>query len=262
MNTTIMSSTFDKPYKYKKLLIYPVKVESYYEFLIYSNSLTLEKNSTPSPKIIEMGYLEYLMWSTMEDMEKTPYIFWLDRLLSICLRDEREFDDFEGSIQRYKVDENNKVFFIINGEKYDEYDFEEIKKIIAEQNLIELPDENMSKDVRDSLEAARRYKERLSGSTPGSFEDYIISLAITTGWSFEYIYSLTIRKFMNSIRRLDNLIHYKIYLNASMSGMVEFKDKSFIKHWLNNLEDKDKYGDVSMDLDNMQNKISMESAKK
>ena len=27
-----------------------------------------------------------------------------------------------------------------------------------------------------------------------------------------------------------------------MSGMVEFKDKSFIKHWLSNLDGDDKYG--------------------
>ena len=122
-------------------------------------------------------------------------------------------------------------------------------------------DKNISKEVRDSLEKAKRYKEKLSGTTPASFEDYIISLAVTTGWSYEYIYNLSIRKFFKSIQRLDNLIHYKIYLSASMSGMVEFKDKSFIKHWLSNLENKDKYADVSVGVDAVQNKLSLESAK-
>jgi hypothetical protein len=60
---------------------------------------------------------------------------------------------------------------------------------------------------------------------------------------------------------MDNLIHYKIYLAASMSGMVEFKDTSFIKHWLSNLEDNDKFGDITMDLDAVQGKMSLESAK-
>jgi len=73
---------------------------------------------------------------------------------------------------------------------------------------------------------------------------------------------MSVRKFINTIKRMDNLIHYKIYLAASMSGMVEFKDKSFIKHWLTGLEEDDKYGDVSINLDDMQNKVSLESAKK
>jgi len=73
---------------------------------------------------------------------------------------------------------------------------------------------------------------------------------------------MTIRKFLKSIRRMDNLIHYKIYLAASMSGMVEFKDKSFIKHWLSQLDDENKYSDVSVDLDEIQDKVSLESAKK
>ncbi len=58
--------------------------------------------------------------------------------------------------------------------------------------------------------------------------------------------------------RMNNLIHYKIYLAASMSGMVEFKDKSFIKHWMANLDVTDKYADVSVSLQDMQNKISPE----
>ncbi len=47
-----------------------------------------------------------------------------------------------------------------------------------------------------------------------------------------------------------------------MSGMVEFKDKSFIKHWLSDLEEKERYKDVSMNLGDIEDKVSMTSAKK
>lgn len=254
--------SFDKPIIYKKLKLYPIKVKDYFQFSIYTMALTVDKNSIPDVKIISMGYLQYLLYLAEKDFINNPYIFWIDRLFSLCLPEDESFNNPEESIRRFLQNEKGKVSFIINGEMYTENDFQEIKKIICEQNLIELPDENISKDVRDSLEAAKRYKEKISGSgKTGSFEDYITSLAVTTGWSFEYIYELTIRKFINSVRRLDNLIHYKIYLGASMSGMVEFKDKSFIKHWLTDLSSEDKYSDVSMDLDVIQNKISMESAK-
>ena len=254
--------SFDRPIMYKKLRLFPVKVKDYLQFNIYSTALMLDKNSVPDVNVISMGYLQYLLYLAEQDFMNNPYIFWVDRLFGLCLPEDESFNNPEESIKRFLQNDKGKVSFIIDGELYNENDFEEIKKIICEQNLIELPDENISKDVRDSLEAARRYKEKLSGSgKTGSFEDYMTSLAVTTGWSFEYIYELTIRKFINSIRRLDNLIHYKIYLASSMSGMVEFKDKSFIKHWLTDLSTRDNYSDVSMDLDVMQNKISMESAK-
>lgn len=254
---------FDLPIKYKELNIYPVYVKNYYEFYYFSQCLTVEKNIIPDPKVISMSNLEFIFWYTENNFEKEPYLLWFDRLLSICLPENAEsFQPIEKSIDKYRYDEKGRPFFEINGKAYDSKDFDEIKKIIINQNLIELPDESISKEVRDSLEEARRYKEKLSNTKTGTLEDYIVSLAVVTGWTYDYIYSLTIRKFISSLRRLDNYIHYKIYLSSSMSGMVEFKDKSFIKHWLSNINEKDKYKDVSMDLDAVRDKVSLESAKK
>lgn len=254
-------STFDSPVVHRGLKIYPVTVKDYLLFLNFSRCLTIEKNVIPDAKIISMTNLEYIYYATEKTPEKTPYLIWLDRLLALCLRDDNSFTDIHDSMKRYGRDENGKAVFVVGEETYNYKDFEDIKQIICQQNLIELPDETISKEVRDSMERAREYKNKLSGTHPGTLEDYIISLATATGWTMEYIYSLTIRKFIKSIRRMDNLIHYKIYLSASMSGMVEFKDTSFIKHWLVDLDREDKYKDVHMDLDTIQGKVSLDSAK-
>lgn len=253
--------TYDLPVPYKRLKIFPATVMDYMLFSYHAQCLYLDKNSIPDAKIISMTELEYIYYCTKDESGQTPYLLWFDRLLSVCLREEPSFEKIEDSITRYNYDDRGKPFFTISGEKYDFKDFEKIKVIICEQNLIELPDENISKDVRDSLDKAKDYKNKLNGSKPANLEDYVIALSTATGWTMDYIYSLSIRKFTKSIRRLDNLIHYKIYLAASMSGMVEFKDKSFIKHWLSGIEEENKYGDVSMDLDAMQNKVSLESAR-
>ena len=50
-------------------------------------------------------------------------------------------------------------------------------------------------------------------------------------------------------------MHYQIYLSASMSGMVEFKDKNAIKYWMSDLSKDDNYSDVKVDIDDMKNKI-------
>jgi len=262
---------FDKPVPYKKLKIYPAIVKDYNEFNLYSICLAIEKNSIPIPEIISMTELEFIYYtsSLSEDSQMFfPYLIFFDRLLNLLLRkedfenEEEGFEDIAKSLLRYKYDDKGKPIFIIDDMSYNSADFEKIKEIVVEQNLIELPDENISKEVRDSLEAARKYKMKLQREEPASFEDYVISLAVVTGWSLEYIYNMTIRKFTKSIQRYDNLLHYNIFLSASMSGMVEFKDKSFIKHWLTNLDKKDKYADVSVDYDALQRKISFEDAKK
>jgi hypothetical protein len=255
----IFNLTYDLPIEYKGIKIYPVTVKDYLLFNVYAQCLSLDKNSIPDIKIISMSELEYIYYSTQNNAEEQPYLLWFDRLLSLCLKDEKSFEKLEESIQRYYMGERDKPFFKIGNEVFDSYDYTKIKEIIAEQNMVELPDFSISKEVRDSLEEARRYKAR--ESKPVSFEDYLVSLSIATGWKLEDIYTMTIRKFTKSIRRMDNLIHYKIYLAASMSGMVEFKDKSFIKHWLSNLEENNNFGDVTMDLDSVQGKMSLESAK-
>jgi len=260
---TMRYTTYDLPIPYRNINIYPVTVKDYIVFGAYSQCLLLEKNTIPDPKIISMSDLGYIFHATKEDSENKPYLFWLDRLLSLVLKDEKDFEKIEESIMRYNEDENGKPFFIINNEKYDSKDYDKLRLIIAEQNMVDIPDESISKEVRDSLEKAREYKRKQSGEgKSASLEDYIISLSLSTGWSLDHVYNMSIRKFVKSIRRMDNFIHYKIYLSASMSGMVEFKDKSFIKHWLINLEDESKYNDVSVDLDKMRDKVSLESAKK
>lgn len=254
-------TTFDLPVPYKKLMIYPITVRDYYAMSTYSLCLRLDKNSIPDPKIISMTELEYIYRATEEDPANKPYVFLFDRLLSLCLKDDSSFEDMEKSVvSRYKYNEKGKPFFTIEDMDYNSDDFEKIKQIIAKQNLIELIDENISKEVRDSLEEAREYKNRVK--KPGSFEDYIVALSISTGWTIDYIYNMTVRKFLKSIKRMSILIDYKIYTQASVSGFVTFNDKSVLKHWLSDLDDENKYSDVSVDLEEIQDKVSFESAKK
>jgi hypothetical protein len=262
MDTTYYT-TYDLPFIYRNIKIYPITVKDYLLFNIYSQCLTIDKNSIPDPKIISMTYLEYMFRTTEENPTDFPYLIWFDRLLALCLKEDDTFTKIEESIKRYRYDEDTgKPYFTIKEEIYTPDDFDKIKEIIAEQNLVELIDENVSKEVRDSMEKAREFKRKLSGEASASTEDYIIALSIATGSTLDYIYSMTIRKFIKSIRSMDKLIHYKIFLASSMSGMVEFKDKSFIKHWLTGSDDENKYGDVTVDLQEMQDKVSFESAKK
>ena len=87
-------------------------------------------------------------------------------------------------------------------------------------------------------------------------EDQIVCVLISTNLKLEDIYNLTIRKFSKIIERLDMKLHYQIYLQASMSGFVEFKDKSFIKHWMSDTEEVDRYADIKISQEDVEKKTN------
>ena len=249
--------TFDLPIPYKKLLIHPVKIRDYHEFIYYSSCLTLEKNSIKDPalaiKAITMTYFQYMMEVSNQE---NNMIALFDALLRLVLNKKDETCEIQ-----YGRLKDGKPFFEIDGEVYDTKDFDEIRKIICDQNLLDLPDESIQKDVRDKMEEARKFKQKINGSKIASFEEQLLALSLYSGIELEKIHQMSFRKFMMAIKRANHMIMSNIYLTASMSGFVTFKDKSVLKGWLADISDYDKNKDVLMSIESVQNKINMEDAK-
>lgn len=244
---------YDLPVPYKKLLIYPVKMKDYITFQILASCLMLEKNSIPDPKIIKMTYLEYMFYA---DTAENNYVALFDALMRFVLgkAEDRQFEII------YKK-QNGRPVFEIDGATYNSEDFDNLRELIAEQNYLELPDETIQKTVRDAMEETRKYRQKMSNEKTASLEDQMIAVAVYTGWDLEKIYELTIRKFMKALLRANQIIMSTIYLTASLSGMVEFKDKSVLKSWLTDLEDVDKFKDT-VSVEEIQSKVDFSSAKK
>lgn len=242
---------FDKPVPYKSLLIYPVKVQDYYELATYISCLMIEKNSIRDPilamKAISMSYLRYMYENSNSENQ---YIQLFNALLRLVLQLE------EGEEIKYGYKENEEPYFRIKNIEYYSGDFDEIRKIISEQNMIDLPNEKIQKDVREALEKAKRFKERLNKNKTASFEEQMIALSIYSGLSTETIYGMTYRKFTMAIRRANQIIMSGLYLNAHLTGFSTFKDKSILKSWIADLNEDDKYSDVKIDSEDLRGKVS------
>ena len=242
---------FDLPVEYKGLKIYPVLMKNYYEFHFLVQSIIMEKNSIPDVSIITMTYLEYLYRFTKKE---TPYALFFQELLAMVLK-------IDSKKIILKFNDNLKPIFIVDGTSYDSDDFDQIKLIICEQNMVEIPDETIQKEIRDKMEEARKIKAKASQTKMGSLEDLVVAVLVSTSLKIDDIYNLSIRKFNKIIERLDHKLHYQIYLTASMSGMVKFKDEKFIKHWLADL-DRDKFAGVTIGLDEIKSQVNFENHKK
>ncbi len=237
---------YDKPIPYKSLLLYPATMEDYIDFHVYVNCLLLDKNSIPNVEIIKMSYLRYIYYEAASGEE--TYLQMLKLLLCMILH-----KDINEEIKFYIKD--NQAFFSIDNIEYNADDLEKIKEIIFQQNCIAPIDDTIQKELRDEMLAAEEYKLKQNANKICSLEEQMICVLISTPLKLEDIYKLTIRKFNKVLQRVDHKLHYEIYLSAQMSGMVTFKDKNAIQHWMNDLSKQDRFSDVKVDMDAMRNKV-------
>lgn len=238
---------YDNPVPYKNLEIYPVTVKDYMKFHYFVDCLLLDKNSFPDAKIISMTYLRFLYYISGDGNDS---LYKLNELLKLCLHIGED-----ENISFYTRDD--KAFFYVNDTEYSAKDFDEIAKIICEQNSVDTIDESIQKELRDAMEKAKEIKRKIQKSKMCSFEDQLICIMISTPMKLEDVYNLTIRKFHKIIKRIDHKLHYQIYKTASMSGFVKFKEE--IKDWMTDLENEDMYSDVKVDKDELEGKFKLPS---
>lgn len=243
--------TFDEPIPYRKLLIKPVKVRSYFEFFMSIQCLTIEKNKIPDVRIIQMSYLDFLVDKMKNDKESQAYGNMLLTVMLLCLNVKPE------SIM-YKPNSKGKHELIVTTHEGEEEiinakDFDIIKDIILKQNIPSYDDAYIDPKVEAALKEAEEFMNKKNKGI-GSLEDQIV--CVMTGLQesdTEKIYEMTIRKFTKLLQRIDHKLHYQIYKAAEMGGMVTFKES--IDHWMSDLSNKNKYGNAIVDYGSFKEKF-------
>lgn len=262
--------TFDDPVIYKgKLKIYPITIREYLLFSSIVDVLLIDKDSIPDPSIISMPYMRFLLSSNDNQQNAVKLIM----LLALCCKidfasvkvykDEKDRFVIRVIIPDEKKDDDSKKQ--VDGDFFDikESDFEEIKAIILEQNMVDIPDYSIQKEIRDKIDEGKRLGGK--GREMAGLEDQIVALSVATGISLESIYSLTYRKFIKYIVRTEMLMNYRMMTEASMSGFVKFdKDprtgESPIRHWLS--KERERLStDGMVDLQKIKDKINFDDKK-
>ena len=257
--------TYDYPIDINGLKLYPVKMTDYIDFFDNINCLLFNKNRIPDIQVIKMSYLAFLYCISIQNYD---FLKALENLLYICFRlnrDKFEIDfnaDKKGKpciiINEYELIKDKEGKFvkstkIINTWQFSQKDFNNIRKIISEQNLVELPNDTIDPKLEAALLEAQDFINRKNNNIKIiSLEDQMISVMINTPLNWDSILSLSIRKFVKILERKNKELHYQIYKTASLSGMVEFKKEPV--HYLYD-EQKDKYEHLVSGYDEYMEKI-------
>ena len=140
---------FDVPYELKKggeILIKPILVKDYSQ---YENSipiLQIPKNEINDIKVIQMSYLEFLINVTF--VQDKSLIGCLSNLMSLCLGEEKvAIGKDKGKDCIIILDDEEKISKIINSKEFDD-----ISKIILNQNDSNYDNRYISPDVRKAYE--------------------------------------------------------------------------------------------------------------
>jgi len=240
-----VSDVFGRPRNYKGLLIHPIKMKDCDVFYDAVQCLMLSKNSLQDVRFLKMSYLHFLLF--VASSELVSFQVKLVSLLELIL---------QTSNFRINVNEKQKYEIIVDDEYIiRERDFDKIKTIISEQNLVDLDDEFINPEVKAKINEAREFLSK-RGNRSASLDQQIVSYHCIGKIPYHEIEELTIYQFQKGLARFDHILGAEAIMNARYSGMVEFKDESKLPHWLGHIDDSKKDDGSTIDAEKFKNKAS------
>lgn len=218
-------NSLNVPYKLKKggeIEIKPIKVKDYPIYEIASEILTYNKNESTNIEILQMSYLEFLVKYifTMENGdEKIQDLIWLAKN---CLG----YDYISIEVDKNKpvitlCKEDGTVEKIINRKEFDD-----IKKIILNQNNPKYDNRYISPDVREMLNEYIKVQYK-DGYIP-TLEQRKAFVSSKTGRTFAELNELPYREFDLVY---DANVNSEIYIAQKIiQGSYKYEVKEDIKH--------------------------------
>lgn len=215
LNEENLNDVWGEPYIYNDVKIHPIKLKDALEFYQYSQCLTIDKNTIPSPEIIRMNYLEFIILLSQEKNYRFLYEY-LIKLLSLVFQEQLfniVADDKSGkltikvlnnsqNIKQYNEisEEYKKIILELNTNKKDEIiekfystkkqlddlmannsvfltgkDFDKIRRIILKQNLIKFDDELVNAEVKQALDESLDFINKRNKDKKATLEELIVS---------------------------------------------------------------------------------------
>ena len=247
--------SFNKPVPYKSFLIYPIKLCDMYNVQDILNLFQIDKNILGNIELISMSNLRFvLMTAYVEDMYRVQLDYLLRTVLNIDDNKDIQIyvdDNSEKILIGEKIGEihNHVILDEVNGQKINAEDFDEIKRIILYQNIVDYTDKYIDPDVRKATEEYYRLKNK--DAIHVSLEHKMICVQLKTGMSIEEIGNLTIRNFHLLFNVIVDESDYMALRFAEFTGV---KFKSPVENWAYRAK-KDKYAEAFCDADAFTDKV-------
>lgn len=221
------------------LTFYPIMMDYYEEFNQYKDAIILRQATLPV-KYLSMDYLSALFAldfdAIREKKHNTGLFYRAMAMLCLSLRIGFDIEILNKNIS--VAVENNRIVLkqiaITQDTKTatitpQDFSFK-IRKLIAEQNGLELPDESENVDLVKSNEQLKDLKNKAKQLNV-NLDDLIASIAYQSRISESEIYEWSIREFENRRKAIDRDKRFMLCGQGEMSGMVQFKNGNPSPSW-------------------------------
>lgn len=237
--------SFDKPVDYNlrcgvKIYIYPVLLENAAFFNSSYTILDIDKNSSSDPEIISMSYLKFLFTKILPSEEGRGQLY---NLCHLCLKMENPYLDFDKNNKPLLIEkdkETNEILFVINQKEFDD-----IRKIILYQNILEYSDDYISPDMKKAI---NEKKELLSkGYSLPTMERKIAIITAHTGIINKEQFKMSIRSHELLFKEVVGEVNYQatkaISLYAGKTEAIQWiypKEKGKFDDYITSVEEYNK----------------------
>lgn len=255
------SLPYDKPVDYLGIVVYPVKVKDYADFLSVLDIINIDKNRISNIDIIKMSYLQFMLALILEDETwKNKFIKLFELCFHIYSDDSKKIDDnkfekdvlLEQTLQNgdvliilngrdiyFKITSDKKVLLYINNCKVNGTEFDNIMDIIKYQNIINYDNEFVSDDVKQVV--SDYYAIKNKGIKQPSIEDKITHILAHSSIPVSEIFELSCRRFEMVFQSIVDKTDYIVMSIAQIQGAL--KKGETVPHWAYK-PDKEKFADV------------------
>ena len=226
----------NKPIVYNGLTFNPMTVEQIALYQSAKPSFELMQSSLP-PKFAALSWcqcLDALDKQGREEGKKTVFLAVV--LVAIAVATKLPLVEGEGvetyPIKEVRTKDGELLSFIIgrmdNPTIITMQNMDEIRKIIAAQNLYEIPDESWNPE----LVRARRYlAANANVNIKYDIDDLVNSVALNAHVNPSEIWEWTIRDFILQQAAIDRKLNYQIFTTAEYSGFIKFKNGNPYPSW-------------------------------
>lgn len=218
----------NKPIVYHDLTFNPMTVEQIALYQSAKPSFELMQSSLP-PKLATLSWcecLDALDKQGMEEGKQTAFLTIVLIVLAVVTGLPRMMENNEEvfPLKEVRTKDGNLLSFIIgrndNPTILSMKDMDEIRKIIAAQNLYEIPDESWNPDLVRARKYLAAYKQN---NVKYDIDDLVNSVALNAHVNPSEIWDWSIRDFILQQNAIERTLNYQIFMTAEHSGLVKFK---------------------------------------
>lgn len=221
---------FDKPVPYKLannnvININPIDVQTAELFLWCIDIISIDKNSLADPKYISMSYLDFIIQTFVMNEDKAlaqEAVTKITNIFALCL----------GWKDEIKIGYNDrlKVVLHLGDMTITGSQFEDIRRIILYQNLLDFDDSYINPDVKKAIEDTERAKNK--NLDPPNLERRMAIISAHTGISKSEQMTMTYRSHSALFREVYGEVDYTSARTAVLIGNMFSKQKSEFDDWI------------------------------